>query len=202
MSALLDLQYYQYLHDERYHKDIAVLTPVRRLSHLTSHLVKYTSNLPSDTYYEDTYAVLLSMANVMRLDLGKACSTDGHRVTTIEQLKPKFHDERVDELISTYIKQLSKAIESWDHLEKYDYRNKIEEAITELFILNFQKFLMEVNDNPLFEKGWDPAYILATNWFNRLEKIKKAHMFHKHFHLELLHGHAIYVLLRKEWGIK
>ena len=72
---LLELQYFQELHDKRYHVDIYAKPLMGRLSHLVNHLNKYAaSDLRRQSSYEDALACILSMANALNVNLADAIS--------------------------------------------------------------------------------------------------------------------------------
>lgn len=182
-TTILDLQWYQHLHDGRYHRDIAVMPTMRRLNHLTHHLVKYSDNPHKGAdYYTDSIACILSMAGGFNMSLAKAMNL--YVITPVEGIESigyLWNDEILAQLFKKHIQTLSKAIEAFDHIEKYEYRTKIEEAIAHLFIIVFQQFGITISEGTRQDKN----LLLIKRYMERLEEIKKRHVFHSYFHEEL-----------------
>lgn len=179
MYTLLNAQWYQYLHDRDYHHDVYVMPIMKKVSHLTHHLIKYNHGLKPDNYHADTLACLLSMAGALNISLTKSFTKMELDIKFINGLVPYYINDRIDVLIGDNLKILSKSIEAWDHIEKYDYRDQIEKAICSLMILNFQSFMVSFGNKPNIEES---SIELFSVWFKRLNDIKQNHVFYKYHH--------------------
>lgn len=179
MLSLINVQFYQHMHDAKYHHDIFVLTKMRKVSHLTHHLIKYNNGIRGEHYYADSLACILSMANAFNIHLSKELRKMEMVVNTIEEAKPYYSNERIDTLIGNNLKALSKAIEAFDHIEEFDYHGQISKCVCNLFILIHQSF---AKNHPDLHAG--NSANLFIRWFERLSMIKQKHVFYEFFHEE------------------
>ena len=79
-STILDLQWTQLAHDERYHKDVVILPLGERIKHMALHMAKYAGYLAEDERSEpqrvtrvltDAFIITLATANTLNQDLGR-----------------------------------------------------------------------------------------------------------------------------------
>lgn len=76
-TLILNLQWYQELHNRRFHHDIYVLSKMRKVSHLVHHLSKYiNAEEVSDNLLVDIFACTLSIASALNIDIGKTVGED------------------------------------------------------------------------------------------------------------------------------
>jgi hypothetical protein len=136
-SRLDEYQRIQWKHDELYHPEILYLGPVRRMSHVALHLMKYLGSFvssPSLTLVEtkafiDSFIMVVSASNLLDISLSEYWS----------------HNELQDSsegFITTYVKLLSKlakACDAADHVEDFPIRQVWIESISQLFLLLLHK---------------------------------------------------------------
>lgn len=191
-NQIIDLMFYQYLHDKNYHHDIYVLNRKARLNHLVHHLHKYNNaGIKPAMWLEDMLACILSLAGTMNLHLDKVLGGLHHcEINTIEDIKPLYATEVVNVKVDEYLRLLSKTMESLDHVEDFDYNGSLRIAISNLFILVFQLNIVENGSN---------NYRLVQRWMQRLESIKTKHCFHDYFNENLRGGCETYVRMRVEY---
>ncbi len=191
-NPVIDLMFYQYLHDKNYHHDIYVLNRKARLNHLIHHLHKYNnSGIKPAHWLEDMLACILSMAGTMNLHLDKELSKLLHtEVKEIEDIKSLYATEVIDAKLDEYLRLLSKTMESLDHVEDFDFNGSLRESITNLFLIVFQLNILE-NRNSNFD--------LIVSWMKRLEMIKVRHCFHSYFDSNLRGGCDTYVKMRVKY---
>lgn len=74
--TLLELQYFQELHDKQYHVDIYSKSLMARLTHLHQHLIKYSKS-SYDRFHTRSKAIacILSMANSINLNLSDSLTS-------------------------------------------------------------------------------------------------------------------------------
>lgn len=191
-NDIIDLMFYQYLHDKNYHHDIYVLNRKARLNHLVHHLHKYNNaGIKPAFWLEDMLACILSMAGTMNLHLDKELGNLFHtEVKVINDITPLYATEIIYAKIDEYLRLLSKTMESLDHVENFDFNGSLRVAISNLFILTFQLNLLEIGSN---------NYHLVQRWMQRLEMIKTKHCFHDYFN-EGLRAHCnTYVEMRVQY---
>jgi hypothetical protein len=79
-SSLLELQWMQLTHDERYHKDVVILPLGERVKHMALHMAKYVgylAELEGDDpdrvarILTDAFIITLATANTLNQDLGR-----------------------------------------------------------------------------------------------------------------------------------
>jgi hypothetical protein len=154
-ARLLDLQWLQLKHDERFHKEIYALSVADRLKHFALHMAKYVGYVATSidsedrTLFEralvDTFIISLACANTLMIDLEKVLDC-GEGVAADElrefgrELLGRIPGNGADstvflKLMAHYTGRLAKACESLDHIESYPFREAISAAVLDLFRL-------------------------------------------------------------------
>lgn len=129
VAALDRLQWQQFEHDEKYHREIARLTVQDRLKHMALHFAKYAGNL-ADTpeshtvkrVVVDIVAIAISSANILNLRL-----SDQHNA-----LREPRETSSFATAITIAAGRMAAACEKMDHLEAFPFRERISEAVLEL----------------------------------------------------------------------
>ena len=182
--SVIDLQYFQELHDRRYHVDIHSLPLMRRVAHLHQHLVKYSSStVKRDKTYPDALACLFSMANAFNLNITKGFGLNEYVVNTLDDIGQEWC---VDVMMDKYrqaLGHMAKLLEASDHSEDYEYRVKAHSAILTLFNLLIQMYKYE---------GENSGHTLTTLYIKKIFNLKTKHIFYPHYHTEDLERHPIY----------
>ena len=121
--SVIDLQYFQELHDRRYHVDIHSLPLMRRVAHLHQHLVKYSSStVKRDQTYPDALACLLSMANAFNLNISNGFGLNEYAVNTLDDIGQEWCTDVMLEKYRQALGHMAKLLEASDHTEDYEYR--------------------------------------------------------------------------------
>lgn len=161
--AVLDrLQWQQFEHDEKYHREIARLTVQDRLKHMALHFAKYAGNLAEGPQEEtvkrvvtDIIVIGVSSANVLNLRL-----SDRHNTL-------RARDASVDltAAITIAAGRMAAACEKMDHLEAFPFRERISEAVLDLL-----SQALSYAD----ARGWDVPELVAA----RLQPVKEKSIFY------------------------
>jgi hypothetical protein len=161
-AALDRLQWQQFEHDEKYHREIARLTVQDRLKHMALHFAKYAGNLadsPQDQTVKrlvtDIVVIAISSANILNLRL-----SDQHNVLHGTGNEPGFATA-----ITIAAGRMAAACEKMDHLEAFPFRERISESVLELLsqALSFAA-----------AQGWDVEEMVAA----RLQPVKEKSIFY------------------------
>lgn len=160
-AAVLDrLQWEQFEHDEKYHREIARLTVQDRLKHMALHFAKYAGELfagPSEGKFRrlvtDTLIIAISAANTLNIRLadivGKAGSCNA----------PDF-----DRQLVVAAGRMATACEKLDHLEDFPFRPHIADEVVKIIDAALAVFM---------DKGWD----VPTTIKERLAPVKAKSIF-------------------------
>ena len=184
MLTIINLQYFQELHDHRYHVDIHSLPLMRRISHLHQHLVKYSSSpVKRDQTYPDALACILSMANAFNLNITCGFGQNEYAIFTLDDVGQEWTCEVMMDKYRQALGRMAKLLEASDHVENYEYRVKAYSAILELFNLLIQMYKYE---------GENSGNTLATLYIKKIFHLKTKHIFYPHYHTEDLERHPIY----------
>ena len=171
----MELQYFQELHDRRYHLDIYAKPLCQRVAHLHQHLVKYSVNEMKQTQtFHDTLACLLSMSNAINVNLTNAYATRHQGVFSLEDLLPIYHDSYIDERYRQKLAEIAKLLEGTDHTEPVNFRERLTEYLLDLFVIIAQKFTRaehSVNE-------------VVLSYIRRIFEIKQRNMFFPFYHIE------------------
>ena len=184
MLTIINLQYFQELHDHRYHVDIHSLPLMRRISHLHQHLVKYSSSpVKRDQTYPDALACILSMANAFNLNITCGFGQNEYAIFTLDDVGQEWTCEVMVDKYRQALGRMAKLLEASDHVENYEYRVKAHSVILELFNLLIQMYKYE---------GENSGNTLATLYVKKIFDLKTKHIFYPHYHTEDLERHPIY----------
>ena len=184
MLTIINLQYFQELHDHRYHVDIHSLPLMRRISHLHQHLVKYSSSpVKRDQTYPDALACILSMANAFNLSITHGFGQNEYAIFTLDDVGQEWTCEVMMDKYRQALGRMAKLLEASDHVENYEYRVKAYSVILELFNLLIQMYKYE---------GENSGNTLATLYIKKIFHLKTKHIFYPHYHTEDLERHPIY----------
>lgn len=160
-AALDRLQWQQFEHDEKYHREIARLTVQDRLKHMALHFAKYAGGLadsPEDgavrRLVTDIVVIAISSANILNLRL-----SDQHNA-----LRSARKDSELATAITIGAGRMAAACEKMDHLEAFPFRERISESVLEL--LSQALTYAEAKD-------WDVEGMVAA----RLQPVKEKSIF-------------------------
>jgi hypothetical protein len=148
--TMLSLQREQFEHDERFHREIARLDMMARLRHMALHYCKYTGQLAMvcETGDEDlrrktitdTFIITLCSANTLNLNL--SAHLDCSDTYTLRDLAAYITHARCSQATiddhwifhhhAIYSAKIARACEKIDHLEDYNYRGELQEAVVRL----------------------------------------------------------------------
>lgn len=162
LAAFDRLQWQQFEHDEKYHREIARLTVQDRLKHMALHFAKYAGLLadaPHDQAVErlvtDILVIAISSANILNLRLA-----DQHNL-----LRAPRENSSFAAAIAIAAGRMAAACEKMDHLEAFPFRERISEAVLDLLsqALSYAEAM-----------GWSVENMVAA----RLEPVKEKSIFH------------------------
>jgi hypothetical protein len=161
-AAVLDrLQWEQFEHDEKYHREIARLTVQDRLKHMALHFAKYAGEIyagPSeDKFYRlvtDTLIIGISAANTLNVRLADVVgqADAGNAFDFDRQL-----------VIATG--RMATACEKLDHLEDFPFRAHIAGEVLKIIDAALAVFM---------QKGWDVPKAIG----DRLGPVKAKSIFY------------------------
>ncbi|ADG59917.1 hypothetical protein Acj9p017 [Acinetobacter phage Acj9] len=172
---IIDLQYFQELHDQHYHKDVYGLPLMRRLGHLHNHLVKYDANdLKRNASYADALACILSMANALNLDITRGF--EKHQSTLVmfmPDIKPKYHLSVLKTRYTEELGNMAKLLEGSDHNEPLQYKLDFGKCIIECLMVLAQ-IRQDIDD--LSIESWVQEYV------STIFHLKTKNIFHAQIH--------------------
>ncbi|MGR9418239.1 hypothetical protein [Rhizobium leguminosarum] len=141
---IYDLQLEQLRHDERFHKDVVILSLADRVKHMALHNAKYVAYFFEANEGErfaavltDAFIITLATANTLNQDLGKAVAEEWATISSFAEV-PLPQPEGQQAFIKAYAiaaGSLAKACESWDHLEMAPFNTMMRESNLSLFKL-------------------------------------------------------------------
>lgn len=168
---ILNFQYFQELHDKRYHVDIYSKPLMARLAHLHQHLIKYSANIyQRQAHYQDSLACLLSMANSLNMNIAEELSkSQQSHVVNFSCVKYKYHKDILIDNYKTTLGQMAKSLEGFDHVENISYRDNLKANIIKLIQL-----LLQTRD----ELDEMCIYSLEREYLHRIFQIKKNNIFY------------------------
>ncbi|WP_374407403.1 hypothetical protein [Pelagerythrobacter sp.] len=162
VAALDRLQWQQFEHDEKYHREIARLTVQDRLKHMALHFAKYAGNLAEEPEDEavkrlvtDIVVIAISSANILNLRISDHHNMLGFNATRVDLSKT----------ITIAAGRMAAACEKMDHLEAFPFRERISESVLELLS---QAISYAVS------KGWSVEDLIAA----RLQPVKEKSIFY------------------------
>lgn len=157
------VQFAQFEHDEKYHREISRLTVQDRLKHMALHFAKYAGRLfePLDeaTFKRtavDTMIIAVSCANILNLAVDREKLPETAALLSREQFTR-------DLAISAG--KIATACEKLDHLEEFPYRQALRAEILQLLGSLIALFESE---------RWKPTLEMHA----RLAGVKKKSIFH------------------------
>lgn len=169
---LLEMQYFQELHDRQYHIDIYHMQTFKRIAHLHQHLVKYSgANVINRS--QDALACILSMANTLNINISKSLATRNIFVADIEDIGPRYYNDILHEQYQNNLKSMTKLLEGHDHVETLNYRNDMATYICDLLIVLLQLYRSTDETSNT---------VLATEWLIRIFEIKQKSIFFAYHH--------------------
>lgn len=190
-SQLEELQWKQLQHDEKYHKDIWLLTVQQRITHMVLHLAKYSAQLTVAAFEKnedefkktivDCLIILLSSANIFNsriydISLNEA-EKDFPDVKSLADYLVKIElDKSSNNRLGDFSRAITieagimcKAAESLDHLESFSFRQTLVESLGKLFKTSLTALYLTTNEEleHLFSKRL-VAVERKNIFFNRL----------------------------------
>lgn len=174
--SLIKLQWFQYMHDKNFHHDVYIMPNMKRLGHLTNHLVKYTQGMPRPSTWVDMLACTLSIANTFNLSFTRMYNAVGYMVEDIQDVPFTFNDstEILESEMKNVLQRIAKLVEGWDHIESIQYRQELEIVLPKLLSLICQRALKSDPELSLRE--------FYSLYFARISSIQSNHMFCKYFY--------------------
>lgn len=151
-SYLLDLQWTQLSHDERYHKDVVIMPLGERVKHMALHMAKYVGYLAEiegddedrvAQILTDAFIITLATANTLNQDLSRELGDAAAGIAALDRLAAAVgsdlgQDNSVGGLLRPFARHagaLAKACESLDHVEVFPFRTAMRDSNLALFKL-------------------------------------------------------------------
>lgn len=165
MSAqkiLKELEIKQMSHDDRYHKDVWVLSTQGKAKHMAAHIGKYSGQILEvirapeadrvkiQKYVIDSLIINFSYANIFVYRLSKHLHSDYLHLSNLEELRDAIAKDYLARKAYTQEEPLShgldlamdmcilaskvlKTVESLDHVEKHDFRANFNRYVIDIF---------------------------------------------------------------------
>lgn len=167
---LKELQWKQYQHDIRYHKDIWVLPVHPRATHMVLHLCKYSGKLFHAHQQQDFSKLTQLVIDILIINISYANIFSISLYNKLEAMKLTENFKNLEELIKSYNTQeelltlliefsivigtTAKTIESLDHIEHHNFRESLEKSVIDIFIITLKicAKLKVFSIEPLIEK--------------------------------------------------
>lgn len=177
---MIDLQWFQNMHDRNFHHDVWIMSNMKRLGHLNNHLVKYTQGMPRSSTWVDMLACTLSIANTFNLSFTRMYNSIGYLVEDMEDVPFTYNDnvEILDAEMKQVLQRIAKLVEGWDHIESIQYRQELEIVLPKLLSLICQRALLVSPQISLRE--------FYTQYFERLRSIQRNHMFYNYYQEQMM----------------
>lgn len=188
IPQIISLQWFQEMHDAKYHRDVCTMPRMQRLTHLHQHLVKYSaSELKRTETYPKALACLLSMANTLNVDIATAVTgLQGSLVKNFTQMKPRYAPEILEDAQQELLGSMAKVLEARDHDESIAYKTDMSQYVAKYLVILLQNY----NKDDL---GCLNA--LINQYINTLCEIKKANVFYPFYHTEDCKNETYYSLM-------
>lgn len=171
--TIIDLQYFQELHDKRYHLDIYSKPLMTRVAHLHQHLVKYSSSeVKRNQTYPDALACVLSIANAINLNISFGFLSIEQSVTNLDDIPQVYHDDYLVEQYRIELGKLAKQLEGFDHVEPLEYRKQIGASIVTVLSILVQ----------LYRSDGPTGFVFESAYLKKLIEIKSKSIFFPHYH--------------------
>ena len=139
---IYELQLEQLRHDEAFHKDVVILPLAERVKHMALHNGKYVGyffEADDDDRFAavltDAFIITLATANTLNQDLGKSLAEEWKAISGLTDV-PYPQPSGRHGFIKAYAIAaglLSKACETWDHLEMAPFNSMMRESNLSLF---------------------------------------------------------------------
>ena len=156
------VQFAQFEHDEKYHREISRLPVQDRLRHMALHFAKYAGRLqegPTGPDFKriatDTLIIAISCANILNIDLSKKVPRLGGGGS------PAAFAKR----LAISAGRMAAACERLDHLEDFPFRLALAEEVLIILAASLDLFA---------DEGWQ----LVREMKERLAPIKSKSIFH------------------------
>ena len=157
------VQFAQFEHDEKYHREISRLSIQDRLRHMALHFSKYAGRLyeePSEEFIRqtavDTLIIAISCANILNRDVSTMTAQRANECLAVEQFARE---------LTIAAGKMAAACERIDHLEDFPFRAAITEQVEVTLVAAFD-FLSALQMDPVCEMA------------SRLSRIKAKSIFH------------------------
>ncbi|MCB2085407.1 MAG: hypothetical protein H6920_00425 [Sphingomonadaceae bacterium] len=157
------VQFAQFEHDEKYHREISRLSVQDRLRHMALHFAKYAGRLHDEPSNEvikrtavDTLIIAISCANILNRDISTITPSVANGCVGLEQFS---------RTLSVAAGEMAGACERIDHLEDFPFRAAIGEQVDVILVAAFG-FIASLQLNPVGEMA------------SRLSGIKAKSIFH------------------------
>ena len=157
------VQFAQFEHDEKYHREISRLPIQDRLRHMALHFAKYAGRLyedPADCEFKrtatDTLIIAVSCANTLNIDLSKKAP---------EGALAGMPRATFSKRLTVAAGRMASACERLDHLEDFPFRAAMVDEVLALLAADLALFNTE---------GWSPI----TEMQERLAPVKAKSIFH------------------------
>lgn len=157
------VQFAQFEHDEKYHREISRLSVQDRLRHMSLHFAKYAGRLhdePSDEVIKqtavDTLIIAISCANILNRDVAAIAPSEANGSVEIGQFS---------RTLSVAAGKMAGACERIDHLEDFPFRAAIKEQVEIILVASF-KFISGLQLDPVREMAFRLSGIKAKSIFH------------------------------------
>lgn len=154
-QIILELQWRQLNHDDKYHRDILLLDVADRMKHMTLHMAKYIGAMAEASASNDDAKIARTLvdamiictasANTLNLSIGSKLSSEldpTHEtlrsvgIELANSLERQSRDTAWTIMqVAIHTGRLAKACESIDHLESFRFREQLTESVLQLFKL-------------------------------------------------------------------
>lgn len=156
-AQLYELQFEQFKHDEKYHKEICSLSVQNRINHMSLHFAKYTGQISEMVYFGesieesdglkrtiiDIFVIATILANILNKKLSDGIENiELKEVNSLKELGLQLAKmgNIKQEGISWFLNsiaiangKIAKACEKLDHMEAYPFREEIFKGLTHIF---------------------------------------------------------------------
>ncbi|MEO1969122.1 MAG: hypothetical protein ABGW87_10470 [Sphingomonadaceae bacterium] len=157
------VQFAQFEHDEKYHREISRLSMQDRLRHMALHFAKYAGRLhdgPDDEVIKqtaiDSLIIAISCANILNRDVSGIAGL---------QIRQGEGFEHFARMLTVAAGKMAAACERIDHLEDFPFRSAITEQV-EVILISAFRFISGLQLDPVREMT------------SRLSGIKAKSIFH------------------------
>lgn len=160
-----ELQAAQFIHDERFHREISRLSIQDRLKHMTLHFAKYAGELLSieprraeNEVLIDTFIIAISSANILGIDLER-----------VDLSKASCPNVSFGQRLCVAAGKMAAACEKLDHLEAFPFRETMGEWVV--------KIISDAKN----EAG-SRGLLLFEAVASRLDEVKRKNLFYAELH--------------------